>query len=258
MDYSRAHRYRRGVEQSPALIQRVGRDRDVQGALASACAVVVEGAFSEEECARWALGVYSARDVWTHDFGGEQFSLGRAFYTHFEEGKSALYFADHEASDARVEAHAPGLQDAMRDRLSRALGGARVVPRRGWCGPGVHVFPPGGPVATRGGITHFDTEGLPARHVEDRRPAITLVAVLQTSETNGGLRVWDLRYDGHDHPTDEELAAPSAVVDYRTGDVVVIDSYRLHQIQPFAGVRERISATVHGARLDDGLWECWF
>ena len=45
---------------------------------------------------------------------------------------------------------------------------------------------------------------------------------------------------------------------YATGDVVLIDSYTLHQIQPFAGSRERISATVHAAQVDTGLWECWF
>jgi hypothetical protein len=82
--------------------------------------------------------------------------------------------------------------------------------------------------------------------------------MLQPSETGGGLEVWDVLYDGHDHPTDAELRASSAIVPYRVGDVVLIDSYRLHQIQSFGGTRERISATVHAAELDAGLWECWF
>ena len=82
--------------------------------------------------------------------------------------------------------------------------------------------------------------------------------MLQTTDADGGLRVWDVLYDGHDHPTKEELTARSATVTYGVGDVVLIDSYRLHQIQPFAGSRARISATVHAARLDAGLWECWF
>lgn len=62
----------------------------------------------------------------------------------------------------------------------------------------------------------------------------------------------------HDHATCDELRAPHATVTYRTGDVVLIDSYRLRQIQPFSGSRERISATVHAALVDSGLWECWF
>lgn len=241
-----------------ALITRLDRSDGARSALASACAVVIERGVSAEQCSRWVEGVYAARNVWTHDFGGEQFSLGRAFYTHFEEGKSRGYFAETAVSDARVDAHAPGLQQTMRDLVARVVGEARAVQRRSWCGPGVHVFPPGGPVASRGGVCHFDTEGLPARHLEARRPAITLVAMLQAPETDGGLRVWDVSYSGHDQPTEEELAAANDIVRYRTGDIVLIDSYRLHQIQPFQGDRERISATVHAAQVDQGLWECWF
>ena len=243
---------------SDELIFRVDRADGAFAALASARAVVVERHFSPDQCARWVEGVHRARAVWTHDFGGEQFTLGRAFYTHFEEGRSRAYFAETAESDARVDAHAPGLQQAMRDLVARVVGESRAVQRRGWCGPGVHVFPPGGPVASRGGVHHFDTEGLAVHHVEKRRPAISLVAMLQTTETDGGLKVWDVRYDGRDHPTREELRARSATVTYGVGDVVLIDSYTLHQIQPFGGARERISATAHAAQIDMGLWECWF
>jgi hypothetical protein len=254
----------------------VARVDRADGAIASllfyggdAGAVVVPACFTEAECARWVEGIHAGRADWTADFGGEQFALGRAFYTHYEEGKSEAYFADVAASDARVEAHAPGLQGAMRDLVAKVTG-ARVVQRRSWCGPGVHVFPPAGPVSKRGGVLHFDTEGLPARHVEARRPALTLVAMLQVprpkanehlsikTERSGGLRVWNVRYEGHDHATEEERRAPSVLIPYETGDLVLIDSYRLHQIQPFDGDRERISATVHAAQIDSGLWECWF
>ena len=68
----------------------------------------------------------------------------------------------------------------------------------------------------------------------------------------------DTLYVGHDHATHDELAAPSEVFEYGVGDVNVIDSYRLHQIQPFGGERERNSATVHAAEVDAGLWETWF
>jgi hypothetical protein len=245
---------------SQDLIRRGVQADDAASELERSCAVVLSGWFTREDCARWVRGVQAARAVWTHDFGGEQYSLGRAFYTHYEEGKSRAYFDDPAASDALVERHAPGLQGAMRDLVARVTSGARVVPRRGWCGPGVHVFPTRGPVASRGGVVHFDTEGLTARHVETRRPAITIVAVLQTTEADrgGGLRVWNVRYSGHDHPTAQELAAENALVEYRTGDVIVIDSYRLHQIQPFDGDRERITATTHAAEVDHGLWELWF
>jgi hypothetical protein len=239
------------------LVRRVARIEGAERDLAIAGSVVVEGLVPPEDCARWTHGVLAARDHWTHDFGGEQFTLGHAFYTHFEEGKSAVYFAEPAASDARVEAHVPGLQRAMLDFVARAVRGC-VRGRRGWCGPGVHIFPPGGPVASRGGIVHFDTEGLASRHTEQRLAAITLVTILQAPTEGGGLRVWDARYEGRDHPTEVELAAPSAIVPYRAGDAILIDSYRLHQIQPFRGAAERISAAVHAAKLDEGLWEAWF
>ena len=220
-------------------------------------AVVIPKYWSPQECSRWVEGVYGGRKEWTSDFGGEQFSLGRAFYTHYETGKSEAYFADVVASDKRVEGHVPGLQAAMLELVAKVTG-SRVGKRRGWCGPGVHVFPPKGPVSKRGGVLHFDTEGLAAHHIAARRPALTLVAMLQVPKSEGGLRVWDVRYDGHDHATAEEEAAPSAIVSYEEGDVVLIDSYRLHQIQPFTGDRDRISATVHAAQVDPGLWETWF
>lgn len=246
------------------LVRHVSSAENAYDLLDECCVVVVDAFFSKEQCGRWVDGVYRARDVWTHDFGGEQFSLGRAFYTHFEEDRTGEYFNDPKGSDARVEAYVPGLQQAMRDlvatvvRADDARKNTRVVPRRGWCGPGVHVFPPGGPVATRGGVCHFDTEGLAANHLHEGREAISVVAMLQTTDTDGGLLVWDVLYDDHDHPTEDELAQPSAKVAYRVGDVVLFNSYRLHQIQPFQGSRDRISATVHAARLDVDLWECWF
>jgi hypothetical protein len=213
--------------------------------------------FSIAQCERWVRGVYDGREEWTEDFGGEQFCLGRAFYTHLEEDREDDYFAAPEESDAIVERWAPGLQAAMRELVVRTTKG-RVTQRRGWCGPGVHIFPPGEPVAQRGGVCHFDTEGLVADHIARKRRAITIVAMFQPPASGGGLKVWETTYTGHDHPTEAELAAPHTLFEYEVGDAVVIDSYRLHQIQPFGGERERISATVHAAEIDAGLWETWF
>jgi hypothetical protein len=222
-----------------------------------AMVAVIEAVFPQNQCAAWAEAVLAAEKDWTAAFGGEQYSLGRAFYTDFEEEESRVYFEDAAASDARVEAHLPGFQSAMREVLARVTE-SRVVPRRGWCGPGVHVFLPGSPVAKRGGVIHFDTEGLTAHHRMARGPALTLIAMLQAPDEDGHLDVWDVRYEGRDHPTPKELEAPSVIVSYRVGDVVVLDSYRLHRIRRFGGARARISATVHAAALDRNLWECWF
>ena len=37
----------------------------------------------------------------------------------------------------------------------------------------------------------------------------------------------------------------------------MIDSYRLHQIQPFSGDRDRLSVTAHLV-FADGRWQVWF
>jgi hypothetical protein len=208
-------------------------------------------------CAEWAAGVTAVRAEWTADFGGEQFTLGRAFYTHFETDRSEEYFRDAAASDALVERVLPGMQGRMRALFGELVGGI-ARPRRGWCGPGVHVFPSGGEVAARGGVVHFDTEGLTERHARDRRPALTLVVMLQPAESGGGLKLWDVRYRGRDRATRAELAKASVVAAYEAGTGLLIDSYRLHQIQPFGGARDRVSITIHGALVDAGVWETWF
>jgi hypothetical protein len=226
--------------------------------LASSLAVRIPGAVSAAQCSRWASGVLGARDEWTADFGGEQFCLGRAFYTHLETDRADEYFEDALESDARVERHAPGMQEALRRLVAEAVGG-RIVQRDGWCGAGVHVFPAGSPVATGGGIVHFDTEGLADEHIARRAPAMSAVLMIQPPSGGGGLRLWPLLYEGLDHPGDAALEAGGDVtVEYQAGDLVIFDSYRCHQIQPFEGALDRLSATLHAAEIDRGLWETWF
>jgi hypothetical protein len=233
-----------------------GSVRALRSLLAGSLAVRVRGAVDAALAARWAAGVRSAREAWVNDFDGAQFSLGRAWYTHLEQDRAADYFADVASSDATVERACPSLQDTMRALAARVVG-APVVRRSGWCGPGVHVFPAGGLVATRGGDVHFDTEGLTPAHASDRAPALTLVLMLQPPSQGGGLRVWDVTYAGSDAYDDEALERGSVTCHYEPGDLMVIDSYGLHQIQPFAGHVDRISATCHAAFVA-GQWETWF
>ena len=223
------------------------------GLLEESLAVRVSGFLDEATCAALTAGVYAGRAVWNRDFGGEQFSLGRAFYVHLEEGRARDYFAGAPASDADVARFVPGLRERMYEAVS--LLGPRSRPRPGWCGPGVHVFPAGEKVSREGGVKHFDLEGLTDAHVDAGRPAVTFVAMLQPPATGGGLRVWDVL--GGDEATAERRARGSAVVAYQAGDLVLIDSYRLHQIQPFGGKRDRVSATLHAALVAD-RWETWF
>jgi hypothetical protein len=213
------------------------------------------GVLTREECARWARGVYAARADWTPCFEGVQFTLGRAYYTHLEEDQTDEYFAAARASDALVERVLPDLQGRMRAILAEVVG-ANVAPRPGFCGPGVHIFPAGGWLSENGGDIHFDTEGLSEEQLATRLPALSAIVMLQPPLRGGGLRVWDALWDGNDDVA-TAARAPSAVVDYAAGDLVVIDSYRLHQIQPFVGERDRLSITAHLV-FNDGRWQTWF
>ncbi len=220
-------------------------------------AVGVRSMIDATRAGRWADAVERAKEEWTRDFDGAQFTLGRAFYTHYETDRSEEYFDHARESDERVERHLPGMQQRMRDLVS-SITNTTARARRDWCGAGVHIFPALGEVATKGGAIHFDTEGLSDRHARDKRPALTIVLMLQEPDVGGGLKLWDVRFRGRDEPTAAELAAHSVVGNYGVGGALIIDSYRLHQIQPFEGERNRISITVHAAEVDDGIWETWF
>lgn len=225
-------------------------------------AVVLRGAMPGEEAAGLASRVLSARADWTPDFGGDQFALGRAFYTHLETGKSREYFAGARASDALLERVLPGLQARTLDLMGRLLGG-EVRQRPGFCGPGVHVFPASGKVAREGGVVHFDLEGLTEYQKATGAPSVSLVWTLQPGVFGGGLRLWEVLYEGIPDSEVEPCEYRHATVRSEAGDALFFDSLRLHQIRPFRGERDRISVTAHAVEVDRvevdrGVWEVWF
>ena len=214
-------------------------------------ALALRGVFTPADCARWVQGTLAARAQWHSDFGGQQFTLGRAWYTHLEQRRSGDYFANAAAADALVEEYAPGLRGAMFS-LASQLVGAPVAQRPGWCGPGVHIFPAGSEVARSGGSIHSDTEGLAKAHLEAHAPALSLVVMLQPAESGGGLRLWPPRHG-------ERAQSPGvpSLLSYGRGDAALFESYRLHQIEPFTGETARLSATAHLA-FETGAWHVWF
>ena len=145
----------------------------------------------------------------------------------------------------------------MRELVACLTGGV-VRQRKDFCGTGVHVFSPGKWLSHNGGDVHFDTEGLDDEDRDRGARALTLVLMLQPAQTGGGLRVWDVRWHGSDTVTRAMLAKPSALVPYAAGEIFVLDSYRLHQIQPFGGDGRRISATLHAVEAEGGVWDTWF
>jgi hypothetical protein len=239
---------------------RLAGPRRTRPSLARLCAerfaVRLPGALSPDACETIVRRVVAARRDWTSNFGGVQFTLGRAWYTHLEEGREEEYFRGAPESDACVEAHLPGMQEKVLGMVSDLVG-ATVTRRPGYCGPGVHIFPAGSEVARIGGAVHFDTEGLTDAQCAARAPAFSIVLMLQMPASGGGLTVWDDLYAGEDFPERPGPDVPSVSVTYRAGELVVFDSYRLHQIMPFAGDVDRVSITAHVVKADDA-WEAWF
>jgi hypothetical protein len=229
---------------------------DGRALLESSLAVRYEKFFSDGECDDLVRRLYAGRASWTPGFEGAQYTVGRAWYTDLEEDRAAAYFAAAPGSDKVVQELLPGLQEKLLGALAAIVGG-EVVRREGWCGPGVHIFPARAWASTNGGDVHFDLEGLSAAQVNERAPALTAVAMLQPPDGGGGLRLWDRRFAGEEGEIPPPAISPT-VVEYGRGDLVLIDSYRLHQIAPFSGTHDRISATAHLARDAKGRWESWF
>lgn len=224
--------------------------------LGQARLVHARGLLSAAVCAELTARVLAAESEWTEDFGGDQFSLGRAWYTHFETGRSRHYFRDAAKANALVERILPGVQDGVRELVS-ALVGEPAEMRAGWCGPGVHLFLPGSPVAAGGGSIHYDLEGLRSEQ-ERQGPALSLVIMLQPAVEGGGLRLWPSRYQGALSPAEAEVRARYETHGYGIGDAIVFESQRLHQIEPFAGEHARVSITAHALRPAAGPWQVWF
>ena len=246
---SRARVVEIGLGKSPVLTLLDGEH--------GAVALRVPGAISEEERAAYVAGVYRGKPEWVSNFDGLQFTLGRAWYTHLEQDLADLYFERAAASDEIVERNCPGLQARMLALTGEVLG-AKVRHRKDYCGAGVHVFPAGGYCAAQGGDIHFDTEGLTRSQLRAKKRAVSLILMLQPPTKGGGLCVWDVRWDGSDETTPAMVAMPRATVTYAARDLVVIDSYSLHQIQPFEGDRDRVSATCHALESEPGIWDVWF
>lgn len=245
----------RSILRLPAAALWARGDRPPRALLDDHLAVQFEGAISRREAAIHARGVYAGRAAWVPNFDGVQFTLGRAWYVHLETDREEEYFARAAEADADVERFVPGLSGALLGMMGAFLGGD-LVRREGWCGPGVHIFPAGAYVSHHGGDVHFDCEGLSEDQLADHAPAVSAILMLQPTARGGGLRLWDKLYE--DEETEEEPgSAASEVVSYGAGDLVILDSYRLHQICASTGPLDRISMTAH-AVWNGEAWEAWF
>lgn len=230
-------------------------ERPPHASLGDHLGVHYQGVLSRRECVSLVRGVYAGRAAWVPNFDGVQFTLGRAWYVHLETDREEEYFAHAADADASVERFVPGLADRMLAMMGLFLGGSPSR-RPGWCGPGFHVFPAGAWVSHHGGDIHFDHEGLTEELLAAHADAISAILMLQPAAQGGGLRLWDKRHEDDDSEEDPG-SSRSELITYGAGDLVFIDSYRLHQIQASSGPLDRISMTAHAAWNGAG-WEAWF
>ncbi|MBL8005253.1 MAG: hypothetical protein JNL36_09165 [Candidatus Kapabacteria bacterium] len=219
-------------------------------------ALHIHSVLPKEICEDIVAKVYKNKEHWNSDFDGLQFSFGQAYYPHLEAGTTEEYFQKVPNSDEQFNQALPGLQEMAMKFLSSIVGGY-VQQRDGWSGPGIHIFPANGYAANNAGEVHFDLDGISDSDRIALSPAITMILMLQPPTLGGGLKVWNTKYSGR---TADELALdeiPSTIVEYGIGDLVFINSYTLHQIQPFQSQCDRISLTVHSI-YNGECWDCWF
>lgn len=215
------------------------------------------GVLTPAECSELVAGVYAGRAAWAPSRAGSEYTLGRNYRTDLEQEQQEEYFAQAASSDALVRHWVPGLQGKM-VALLRLLVKDRVAQRAGWCGAGLNILPAGGHCARHGGAPHFNIAGLEPAALSSEAPTISCALMLQPARDGGELQLWDRLYEGEPGIDEAEVKQDSARCSYAAGDLVVVDSRRLHRVAPFGGARDRIIVTLRAVYSKERrLWEVW-
>jgi hypothetical protein len=231
--------------------------------LGGAGAVVFRDIFTPAEVQGMVATIYALREQWLPGFEEEQFSVGRVWYVDVADEAEEEYHEDSVRSNAQIEERFDSIQERMRAFCAAIQPGDLVQIRPGWAGPGFVIFPAHAACAENGGDIHFDIEGLAGDLLDDpEAAAYSFIAMLQKPESGGGLQVWREQYDPNRRDEyipelQSEPEGPSFLIDYRIGDLVMINSRAIHQIQPFEGDTDRITLTFHIVR-QAGAWHIWF
>lgn len=246
----------RAVRRAPPTLRAVDADEaegaTFAGLVDGAAATVVRDVVAPDEIERLLMALRAVRPrgrtpaLW---------ALGTPWFAYGTEHADA-YATAAARTNQLIQQLVPGLHRRLVEWCARVQG-EPVARREGWGGPGVVVFPAATAAGTCGDV-HFDWEGVIREPDGLATETYSLISVISTPEHGGGLRVWGVG-GGGDGPVvsaGEAEAAGDAVVDYRPGDVAVIDGCDLHQIDAFHGARDRACLTFHVARLAQG-WRVW-
>lgn len=222
--------------------------------------------FSARQVTEIVDAFYAAKADWVSGFGGEQYSLGEAWYHYVETGKGgnpAEYLDRAVLSRQIVERHVPGLHDYILSFMRKLYPDKHAKIRESWAGPGIVNFLANNHVARRGGVIHVDTDGLTNTELLDPDFVVySFVAVLQKPETGGDLRLWNYRFDydaGEEVLNNPEMLAnvKRARIIYEPGNLHMFEGLKAHKIEPFEGEKDRVCLTFHAA-LRNNVWEIWF
>jgi hypothetical protein len=238
-------------------------------------ALCIEDFLGAEELKAHVASIFAAKEAgeWTN-WNNKQYSLGEAWYTYAEGFAPLQRFEEYARLVPRsrllVEQRLPGLEAKVM-ALLRVLVGPKhtVTERKGWAGPGVVIFPPGRVVAREGGAPHFDIDSFTHQELREGVVMLSAVCMLQKPVAGGDLYLWDLQYDPCKPRNQFETEFASAEclspdirlmrkeVKYSPGDLWLFNGLQLHQIQAFAGLKERMCLTFHLFLSADSCWQVW-
>lgn len=258
---------------APARVRSVERDEAAgagfAGLIEGAAATVVRDVFSADDVAAMSGALATARPPGAN---AGLWALGVPWFAYGADHAEA-YAANAARVNRFIARVLPWLHRHVLGWCER-VAGEPVALREGWGGPGIVVFPAAVAAGAAGDI-HFDWEGIIHEPTGLATETYSVISMVDKPESGGGLRVWGLgcgagedgpgdaagsaaaRATGGDEPAVADAAgAVDTVVDYRPGDAVIIDGLDLHQIDAFAGDRDRACLTFHVARLAQG-WRVW-
>ncbi|GMV31953.1 MAG: hypothetical protein AMXMBFR59_40780 [Rhodanobacteraceae bacterium] len=232
-------------------------------------AVVIRGAIPRSIAEAAVEKLMTLRPQWGAGPVPDEYNYGTVFYAHAMNKNIPDYFARSGAENERMGRDFPELFPAVMRLVQDIMRDEEVTYRPGWSGPSFVYLGPGSISAVEGGTIHIDWEGFSAwdhPKTEDllssrELEAYTLVLMLQNTPEGGGVRIWDKRFDpGHrdEFIPDPETApdVPFATPQYAIGDLVVLHSMTVHQIQPYAG-GARITLNFHLVRRGT-VWHLFF
>lgn len=221
-------------------------------------ALLIRGFWNAEENKKLAKGILAFREEWRHFPGFYDYSaLGCPLYAYRCAEKQDEYFEDIKRDDRLIQEHFPRLEPALRELFETLQFPEKIRKKKHFGGPGFVIQ---NEKSTH--EAHFDQDEavlISRAKFPGQKVMFTLVGMIQRPERGGRLMLWDREPQPQD--TEEGIkqycrSHPPRYVDYREGDLLLLNGMKLHLIEPCHG--ERITVVLHFLKNPLGQWEYWF